>query len=90
MIKLNFYLTHNELERYFVLCTYLVNDCKCRLFLVFSDDFVVILPTLQVSSHDLWRLLLSLSVFADNYLPFLLRSENYYVIDLILNKNRLS
>lgn len=90
MIKLNFDLTHNELERYFVLCTYLVNDCKCRLLLIFSDDFVVILPALQVSSHDLWRLLLSLSVFADNHLPFLLRSENYCVVDLILNKNWLS
>lgn len=74
MIKLNFDLTHDELEWYFVLCTYLVNNCERRLLLVFSDYFVIVLAALQVSSHQLWRLLFSLSVFADNHLPFLFGS----------------
>jgi hypothetical protein len=90
VIKLNFDLTHNQFKWYFILCTYLVNNCKCRLLLIFSDNFVIVLPALHVSGHDLRWLQFSLSVFTNNYLPFLLGSEYHSVVDLILNKHRLS
>jgi hypothetical protein len=90
VVKLNFDLTHNQFKRYFILCTYLVNNCKCWLLLIFSDNFVIVLPALHVSGHDLRWLQFSLSVFTNNYLPFLLGCKNHSVVNLILNKHWLS
>ena len=90
IVKLNFDLTHDQLEWYFVLCTYLINDSKSGLLLILSNNFVIILATLQVSCHHFWWFHLSLSIFTNDYLPFLFWSQNHSIINLILYKNRLS